>query len=345
MCTDGNPNVIAFGNNGCGQCAVPTLPPGTLYVAAATGRYHSVLLRDDGEAVAFGRNKHGECTVPERPAGTRYIAAAAGDSLTVLLRDDGKAVILDDEHPGVVRITHPADGAHFVDVAAGGCHVVLLQDDGRVVSKSVVEDENEETWAVPYPLGERYVAVAANNNETIAIRSDGVAVAVGQDDNGDGLPTLCGIHIEDLEPIGRPTWLRSFKLPDPADGGSWIKVAASIGAHHVILISSNGNATALGRVLGGEPHIPIVDGLRYISAIVGQGFSVLVRSDRAAVAEGSNELGQLTIPDGTRCVIRQKLPLVVRYGIVIAWVARHSSFSRVSDACPHVQQIMLMFIV
>ena len=43
--------------------------------------------------------------------------------------------------------------------------------------------------------------------------------------------------------------------------------------------------------------------------------------------------------------IRQKLPLVVRYGIVIAWVARHSSFSRVSDAVPHVLQILLKFIV
>ena len=256
VCTDGNPNVIAFGNNGSGQCAVPTLPPGTLYVAAATGAYHSVLLRDDGEAVAFGRNAHGECTVPERPVGTRYIAAAAGDSLTVLLRDDGEAVILDAQHPGGGRLAHPAVGAHFVDVAAGGCHVVLLQDDGRVVSNSVDEDEYEETMAEPFPLGERYVAVAANNNETIAIRSDGVAVAVVQDDDDDedDLPTLCGIPIENLEPIGS-TWKRSFKLPDPADGGSWIKVAASIGAHHVILISSNGNATALGRVLGGGSTI------------------------------------------------------------------------------------------
>ena len=98
--------------------------------------------------------------------------------------------------------------------------------------------------------------------------------------------------------------------------------------------------------MGGEANIPTVrDGLRYVSAIVGQGFSVLVRSDRAAVACGRNSMGQLTIPDGTRCVIREKLPLVVRYGIVIAWVARHSSFSRVSDAVPHVLQILLKFIV
>ena len=92
--------------------------------------------------------------------------------------------------------------------------------------------------------------------------------------------------------------------------------------------------------------LPIAaDGLCYISAIVGQQFSVLVRSDRAAVTCGSNQFGQLTIPDGARCVIRQKLPLVVWYGIVIAWVTCHSRFSRVSDAIPNLRRTLLEFIV
>ena len=341
VCTDGNPNVI-----------VPTLPPRTRYVAAAAGAYHSVLLRDDGEAVAFGRNTHGEGTVPERPVGTRYIAAAAGDSSTVLLRDDGEAVFLSDMRPGEVRLAQPAVGARFVDVAVGSDPLVLLQDDGRLVdvAKSLDdgndEDECAKTMVPPCPLGESYVAVAATNNQTIALRSDGVAVAVGLDDHGDGPPTLCGIHVEDLEPIGRPTWLHSFKLPDPTDGGLWTKVAASPGAEHVILISSNGSATAVGWNNSGEGNLPIApDGLCYISAIVGQQFSVLVRSDRAAVTCGSNGFGQLTIPDGARCVIRQKLPSVVRYGIVIAWVTCHSRFSRVSDAIPHLRRTLLEFIV
>ena len=58
----------------------------------AAGEYHTVLLRDDGEAVAFGHNGVGQCAVPARPAGTRYVAAAAGRFHTVLLRDDGEAV-------------------------------------------------------------------------------------------------------------------------------------------------------------------------------------------------------------------------------------------------------------
>ena len=39
-------------------------------VAAAAGHYHTVLLRDDGEAIAFGRAVDGQCSVPERPRGT-----------------------------------------------------------------------------------------------------------------------------------------------------------------------------------------------------------------------------------------------------------------------------------
>ena len=38
------------------QCNVPPLPEGRRYQAVAAGLYHTVLLRDDGQAVAFGDN-------------------------------------------------------------------------------------------------------------------------------------------------------------------------------------------------------------------------------------------------------------------------------------------------
>ena len=40
--------------------------------------FHTILLRDDGEAVAFGDNLDDQCIMPARPAGTRYVAAVAG---------------------------------------------------------------------------------------------------------------------------------------------------------------------------------------------------------------------------------------------------------------------------
>ena len=52
------------GNNYYGQCAVPELPEGIIYNAAAAGMYHTVLVQSDGVAVAFGKNDEGQCAVP-----------------------------------------------------------------------------------------------------------------------------------------------------------------------------------------------------------------------------------------------------------------------------------------
>ena len=81
--------------------------------------------------------------------------------------------------------------------------------------------------APPCILGESYVVVSATNNETIALRGDGVAVAVGLDDYGSGPLTLCGIHVEDLESFGCWAGECSFKLLDLAGRGLWNKVSAS----------------------------------------------------------------------------------------------------------------------
>ena len=56
---------------------------GTRYIAVSAGGWHSVLLREDGEAVAFGRGDEQQCSVPVPPAGTRYVAVAAGGWHTV----------------------------------------------------------------------------------------------------------------------------------------------------------------------------------------------------------------------------------------------------------------------
>ena len=51
---------------------MPALAAGERYVCCAAGYYHTVLLKNTGEAVAFGEQEYGECAVPALVAGERY---------------------------------------------------------------------------------------------------------------------------------------------------------------------------------------------------------------------------------------------------------------------------------
>ena len=63
------PGVVAWGDNGQGQCDVPAPPPGVTYVEVDAGWKHTVVRRSDGQAVAWGYNFHGQCDVPAPPPG------------------------------------------------------------------------------------------------------------------------------------------------------------------------------------------------------------------------------------------------------------------------------------
>jgi len=70
--------VVAWGDNGYGQCNVPSLPSGLRYESVAGGGYHSLALRSDGAVVAWGYNYYGQCNVPSLPSGLRYESVAGG---------------------------------------------------------------------------------------------------------------------------------------------------------------------------------------------------------------------------------------------------------------------------
>jgi hypothetical protein len=66
--------IVAWGDNGHGECYVPSSNAG--YVAIAAGSAHSLGLKGDGSIVAWGYNDYGACDVPAPNAG--FVAAAAG---------------------------------------------------------------------------------------------------------------------------------------------------------------------------------------------------------------------------------------------------------------------------
>jgi hypothetical protein len=65
---------VAWGDNGQGQCDVPS--PNADFIAVAGGHYHSLGLKSDGTIVAWGDNGYGQCNVPSPNAD--FIAVAGG---------------------------------------------------------------------------------------------------------------------------------------------------------------------------------------------------------------------------------------------------------------------------
>ena len=55
-------------------------------------RWHSLLVRDDGEAVGCGFNNHNQVNVPALPPGACFVGAMAGHAYSMLLRDNGEAI-------------------------------------------------------------------------------------------------------------------------------------------------------------------------------------------------------------------------------------------------------------
>ena len=115
-------SVVAWGDNGFGQCNVPALPVGLTYVEVAAGGQHTVARRSDGSVVAWGDNDFGQCNVPALPAGLTYVEVAAGGCWhTVARRSDGSVVAWGWNYYGQCNVPALPVGLTYVEVAAGGC--------------------------------------------------------------------------------------------------------------------------------------------------------------------------------------------------------------------------------
>src|SRR5258706_121999 len=85
-------NVVAWGDNFYGQCNVPALRAGLIYVEVAAGFSHTMALRSDVAVVAWGDNYYGQCNVPALPTGLTYVEIATGGLHAVARRSDGSVI-------------------------------------------------------------------------------------------------------------------------------------------------------------------------------------------------------------------------------------------------------------
>ena len=236
---------------------------------ASAGRWHTVLLRSDGQAVACGSNFRGQCSIPRLHEGLSYSQVSAGDSHTVLLRSDGQAVACGLNSDGQCSLPPLDEGVSYSQVSAAGLHTVLLRSDGQAVACGFYSHGKD--GIPPLAGGLSYIQVSAGEYHTVLLRSDGQAVACGS--NSDG----------------------KCSIPPLDEGLAYSQVSA--GASHTVLLRSDGQAVACGSNSQGQCSIPPVDeGLSYIQACAGEYHTVLLRSDGEAVACGRNSEGQCSIP-------------------------------------------------
>eukprot|EP00438_Fugacium_kawagutii_P014427 Skav236082 [mRNA] locus=scaffold2211:330477:330887:- [translate_table: standard] len=116
--------------------------------------------------------------------------------------------------------------------------------------------------------------VSAGSFHTVLLRSDGSAVACGNNYYG------------------------QCDIPPLEDCVTYTQFAT--GREHTVLLRSDGFAVACGKY--GQCGIPpLDDGVTYTQVSAGWDHTVLLRSDGSAVAFGNNHYGQCDIPPLYRC--------------------------------------------
>merc|ERR1711920_800947 len=102
-----------------GQCDIPDLPRGTVYVQASAGADHTVLLCSDGKVVAVGGNDAGQCEIPALRGGRTFKQVYAGAKFTLYLFSDGSVVASGLNDQGQCSVPRPPRGAWYVQVDGG----------------------------------------------------------------------------------------------------------------------------------------------------------------------------------------------------------------------------------
>ena len=199
--------VVAWGDNGCGQCNIPNGLDDVVAIDAGTS--HSLALKSDGTVAAWGDNSSGQCTIPSGLISV--VAVAAGYKHSLALKSDGTVVAWGDNSSGQCN----SSGLNsVVAVAGGGKHSLALKRDGTVVAWG-------NSWSgqsfVPPGLN-NVVAIAAGQIHSLALKSDGTVVAWGDNYYG------------------------QTRVPAGLSGG----VAIAAGGNHCIALKSDGTVVGWG---------------------------------------------------------------------------------------------------
>lgn len=263
--------VASWGNNGLGQTTIPSSLSGVISAVSA-GQDFNLALKNDGTVVAWGYHGSSQTTIPVGLTGV--IAISAGGFHSLALKSDGTVVGWGNNYYGQTAI--PV-GLNNVTAIAGGLHHSLaLKSDGTVVGWG--RNDRGQVTGTANPTGPTYnsvanpvvlvtgvIAIAAGNEHSLALKSDGTVVGWGN--NGSAQTTI------------------------PAGLSGVIAIAA--GGSHSLALKSDGTVVGWGNNHYGQRTIPA--GLSGITAIsAGNIHSIALKSDGTVVAWGYNQSGQVT---------------------------------------------------
>jgi alpha-tubulin suppressor-like RCC1 family protein len=120
--------VLAWGNNGQGQTAVPVDAENVVGLAVDYG--HTVALRANGTVIAWGDNMYGQTNVPNDLADV--VKVAPGRTYSFGLRRDGSVMKWPLGPYGESSV--PEGLGDVVALGAGGWNAVAVRRDGTVVA-------------------------------------------------------------------------------------------------------------------------------------------------------------------------------------------------------------------
>ncbi|MQY14335.1 hypothetical protein SRB5_44990 [Streptomyces sp. RB5] len=212
------------------------LPEGVRITDVSGGGFHSLALASDGRLFAWGRNAEGQLgdgsdedqhlpVEVDLPPGVTVTAISAGNVHSLALTSDGRVLAWggngfgqlgdnstdDREEPVAVHIP---DGTTITAIAAGDRHSLALTSEGRVLAWGnsafgQLGNGSTQTRLEPVealiPAGTRVTAIAAGFYHSLAVTSEGNALAWG--DNfygqlGDGTTTDRHTPVDVLLPDG-----------------------------------------------------------------------------------------------------------------------------------------------
>jgi len=287
--------LIAWGDNTGSQTNVPAGLSNV--VAAAGGDFHTLVLCANGTLRAWGDNSDGQTHLPAHlPA---MVAIAAGASHNLAIGIDGSMFAWGDNASGQCNIpfttSNPPAGppdlifvpANTVNqpvrVSAGDAHSLALMANGTVAAwgddtygqlelpDALAREYSWSWWGeIYYEENQDWIpaqAIAAGHNHNLAVLTNGVVVAWGDDSGGQ-----CDV---------------------PADLTN--AVAVTGGYLHSVALRADGTVSAWGDNTYGQLNLPA--GLTNVLAIAAGDFNTLaLRADGRVLAWGDNTYGQNDIP-------------------------------------------------
>ncbi len=273
VCAPAPTMVVAWGDNGAGQCDVP--PGLTNAIGVAGGFDFSLALKADGTVVAWGKSIGGVTNIPANL--TNVTSIAAGDEFALALLANGTVVAWGTNDVGQTNV--PIGLTNVMTIAAGyGCGFAL-RNDGSVVA-----------WGYNYygqtnvPALGAATQVAGGAVQGAALLANGT-VAMWARYNYSGYPYYWGL------------------TNVPAGLSNVVSIAA--GGYHTLALKADGTVAAWGAGAGaintawdddGQSIVPA--GLSNVVAVAGcTVYSLALQSDGTVTAWGDDRTGQLDFPD------------------------------------------------